>query len=151
MLITLLLIDFLIKRWVDTSLREEILVWKDFLGIDFYIHYVTNRGGAFGLLQAFFKPILILRILVVIGLVFYLVKENHPFKKMLFIATVLAGALGNIIDSFLYGHVIDMFHFLFWGRSYGIFNFADAMIFIGSLGLLFTPKKLEHGSITKEN
>ncbi len=150
-LLSLVLIDFFIKRLVDSFVKEPILIWKNFLGVDFYIHYVTNRGGAFGMLQAFFKPLLIFRIFVVVALLIYLIKENHPFKKNLFIVCVLAGALGNIIDSFLYGHVIDMFHFLFWGRSYGIFNFADAMIFVGSLGLFFTSKKIEHGSVTKEN
>jgi signal peptidase II len=145
------LVDFLIKRWVDFSVKEPILVWKNFLGIDFYIHYVTNRGGAFGMLQAFFKPLLIFRIFVVIALLVYLIKNDHTFKKSLCIVFVLAGAIGNVIDSFLYGHVIDMFHFLFWGRSYGIFNFADAMIFVGSLGLFITSKKIEHGSVTKEN
>ncbi len=146
-----MLVDFLIKRWVDFSVKEPILVWKNFLGIDFYIHYVTNRGGAFGMLQAFFKPLLIFRIFVVIALLVYLIKNDHTFKKSLCIVFVLAGAIGNVIDSFLYGHVIDMFHFLFWGRSYGIFNFADAMIFVGSLGLFITSKKIEHGSVTKEN
>jgi signal peptidase II len=145
------LVDFLIKRWVDFSVKEPILVWKNFLGIDFYIHYVTNRGGAFGMLQAFFKPLLIFRIFVVIALFVYLIKNKHAFKKNLCIVFVLAGAIGNVVDSFLYGHVIDMFHFLFWGRSYGIFNFADAMIFVGSLGLFITSKKIEHGSVTKEN
>jgi len=151
LLIFLVGVDLFIKKWVNSSVNEPILVWKNFLGVDFYIHHVTNRGGAFGMFQAFFKPILIFRIFAVLALICYLFKEDHSFKKIFFIISILAGALGNIIDSFLYGHVIDMFHFLFWGRSYGIFNFADAMIFIGSLGLLITPKKLEHGSITKEN
>ena len=58
------------------------------------------------------------------------------FVKKLFSVFILAGAIGNVLDSYIYGHVIDMFHFVFWGRSYGIFNFADAMIFLGGFGLL---------------
>ena len=44
---------------------------------------------------------------------------------------VAAGALGNVLDIFLYGHVVDMFYFVFWGWSYPVFNLADASIFIG--------------------
>ena len=142
MLVGLIAIDGLIKFWVNSSIFEPIVVWKNVIGIDFFIQYVTNRGGAWGMLASLYKPLLIVRILVIIGLLAYLWKKAPPFKKSLFLVLILAGALGNVLDSFIYGHVIDMFHFVFWGRSYGIFNFADAMIFIGSLGLIFTPKKI---------
>ena len=144
--ISLVTIDFLIKFWVNSNVFEPIVVWKNFSGIDFFIQYVTNRGGAWGMLAPFHKPLLIARILVIIGLLFYLWTESLTFKKSLFLVLILGGAFGNVLDSFLYGHVIDMFHFIFWGRSYGIFNFADAMIFIGSLGLIFTPRKIVHAN-----
>ena len=92
------------------------------------------------MLASLHKPLLIIRICVILGLLGYLWNTALSFKKTLFLIAILAGAVGNVLDSFLYGHVIDMFHFLFWGRSYGIFNFADAMIFMGSFGLIFTPK-----------
>ncbi len=142
--LTLLIIDAWIKRWVNSSLHEPIAVWRNFFGIDFFLHSATNRGAAWGMLAAFYKPLLILRIFVIVALVGYLVKKKPSLKKSSYIVMILAGATGNVIDSFIYGHVIDMFHFLFWGRSYGIFNFADAMIFLGSLGLIFTPKQVTH-------
>ena len=140
----LLLIDGSIKWWVDFTVHEPIAIWRNFFGIDFFIQHVTNTGGAWGMLAAFQKPLLIVRVLVIVAIVLYLWRVSLPFKKKLCLSLILTGAIGNVIDFFLYGHVIDMFHFIFWGRSYGIFNFADAMIFLGSLGIIFTPKQVKH-------
>ncbi len=142
----LVTIDFLIKLWVNSNVFEPIVVWQNRGHVDFFIQYVTNRGGAWGMLASFHKPLLIVRVLVIMGLLAYLWSEAPLFKKSLCLVLILAGAIGNVLDSFLYGHVIDMFHFLFWGRSYGIFNFADAMIFIGSLGLIFMPRTIDHAN-----
>ncbi|MEK7340156.1 MAG: signal peptidase II, partial [Verrucomicrobiota bacterium] len=49
---------------------------------------------------------------------------------------VLAGAVGNVFDCIIYGHVIDMFCFIFWGYIYPVFNIADAAIFCGILMML---------------
>ncbi len=133
-------IDLLIKVWVNHHPSLPIVVWQNFLGVDFYIQHVTNCGGAWGLFASFYKPLLIARILVIMVLIGYLFKETHTFKKALLITLILAGASANVVDSLLFGHVTDMFHFTFWGKSYGIFNFADALIFIGALGLFFLPK-----------
>jgi signal peptidase II len=46
-----------------------------------------------------------------------------------------------VLDYLLYGHVIDFFHFVFWGYSFPIFNCADSYITLGVLGLIFLPRK----------
>jgi signal peptidase II len=45
---------------------------------------------------------------------------------------VLGGAVGNLIDRAVYGHVIDyvLFHTPVW--SFAIFNLADAFISVGA-------------------
>ena len=50
---------------------------------------------------------------------------------------MLAGALGNIVDSLFLGHVVDMIHVVFWGWDYPVFNVADSFIFLGCLGFLW--------------
>ncbi|MFP3520005.1 signal peptidase II, partial [Pseudomonas sp. SIMBA_077] len=58
-----------------------------------------------------------------------------------------AGALGNLFDRFLYGHVIDyiLFHTETW--SFAVFNLADSFITVGAgcviLDELLQPKKAE--------
>ncbi|MBU6446833.1 MAG: signal peptidase II, partial [Verrucomicrobia bacterium] len=54
---------------------------------------------------------------------------------------VVTGAIGNVLDYCLYGHVIDFIHFTFWGYSFPIFNVADSCITIGILTLLLLPKQ----------
>ncbi len=146
LLVVLIVLDFYIKKWVNSPFFESINVWENFLGIEFNIQYVTNRGAAWGMFASFFKPLLIIRIFVILGLIIYLWKEAPTLKKSLPFVLILAGAMGNVLDSFLYGHVIDMFHFIIWEKSYGIFNLADAMIFLGCLGLIFTPKQVAHAN-----
>ena len=59
------------------------------------------------------------------------------------LALILTGAVGNLFDFFLYGHVIDMFHLNFWGYSYPVFNFSDLLITSGIAWLLLCKKKVE--------
>jgi signal peptidase II len=53
------------------------------------------------------------------------------------LSLVLTGALGNILDYFLYGHVVDLFRFSFRGYSFPVFNCADVWIFLGVSSLFF--------------
>jgi len=46
---------------------------------------------------------------------------------------ILAGAIGNAIDRLIYGCVIDYIHFF----SISIFNFADILISIGAILLVW--------------
>ena len=50
-------------------------------------------------------------------------------------ALVIAGALGNLIDRFAYGHVIDfiLFHTETW--SFAVFNIADSCITLGAISI----------------
>jgi signal peptidase II len=107
------------------------------LGIDFCIHHVTNKGIAWGLGGGLQNVILVARIAIIVGIVTYLKRSPKAHAQRFALALILAGGLGNIIDYFIYGHVIDMFHFIFWGYSYPVFNVADASIFCGIAALLF--------------
>lgn len=137
----LFVLDFLLKYWVHNFVLEPIVVFRSPFGVDFLIQCVTNRGGAWGMLSSFQIPLLLFRIGIAIGLSIYLFFYCQARRVALFITLVITGALGNIFDFFYYGYVVDMLHFTFWGRSYGIFNLADAMIFSGAVGLIFSTKK----------
>jgi signal peptidase II len=106
-------------------------VFENFLGINFSINYVENRGSAFGLFASYSEWLLAIRVAIVAGLLgylfFYLKQERHAFP----LSMILAGAIGNIIDCFRYGFVVDMFHFVFFGYDFAVFNVADSSICIG--------------------
>ena len=111
-------------------------VFKDWHGIDFSIVHVINKGAAWGLFSSLQDYLLYVRCAIIGGLITYLcfVKASNYRKWSLLFITV--GALGNVFDYFIYGHVIDMFYFIFWGYSYPVFNLADCAIFIGIALLL---------------
>jgi signal peptidase II len=102
-------------------------------GIDFCIRHVTNTGIAWGLGSSFQDFILLLRMAITAGVIFYMKRSSQKYA----LALIVAGGLGNIVDYFVYGHVIDMFHFILWGYSYPVFNIADTSIFLGIVALLW--------------
>lgn len=126
-----------------------IPVFKDFFGIDFSLNYVTNKGAAWGVLSTFQDYLLYLRFLIMGGILSYIIFVKLPFFKKFALSLVLTGAAGNVVDYFLYHHVVDMFFFCFWGYAFPVFNIADSMIFCGVVvlllhGLLESGKKHSH-------
>ncbi len=136
------MIDAFIKNYVHKNVTYPIVIWQNFLGIDFTIEHAVNTGAAWGILKSFQKPLLVARVFVILTLVIFMFKNAPNLKRSFYLSFIVGGALGNVLDFFLYRHVIDMFHFTFFSRSFGIFNFADAMIFFGCLGYLLTSKKI---------
>ncbi|RCW30063.1 lipoprotein signal peptidase [Marinilabilia salmonicolor] len=144
----ILLVDQGLKFWVKTNmmLGDEFSVFGDW----FYIHFVENNGMAFGMeLGGDFGKIFlsVFRIIAVVGIVWYLYKltlKKAPLGLVISVSMVLAGALGNIIDSafygmifnhsysqvatlfpegggyasFLHGRVVDMFYFPLFSGTY---------------------------------
>ncbi len=164
LVLLVLLIDQSLKIWVKTHMTygEEIPL----LGFDWaLIHFVENNGMAFGIsLGGDYGKLLLslFRILAVVFLVYYLRELAHrktSFGLMAGFALILAGALGNIIDSafygmifsssqyhdvarlfppgggyagFLHGKVVDMLYFpIFQGR------FPEGLPFVGGDYFLF--------------
>lgn len=105
-----------------------------FGGITFSLNYIVNTGAAWGVFAAYSGWLFLCRMGIILALVFFVPKK---FPVWL----VVTGAIGNVIDYFLYGHVIDFLHFTFWGYSFPIFNVADSCISLGILSLLLYPRK----------
>lgn len=111
-------------------------VFQDFFGIQFSINYISNTGAAWGFFGDYQIPLLILRIVLIAGLVVYFLKYHASRQLRIPLSMIIAGAISNVLDYFLYGHVVDMFHFVLWGYDFPVFNVADSAISIG-IGLLF--------------
>lgn len=162
-------IDQIIKIWVKTTM--EIGVTTPVLGNWFYLYFVENEGMAFGISfgENIGKLLLSLVRIGVAGLLIYYLfalikKKQAEWIVVITFSLIIAGAIGNIIDSlfygifwhyapFLYGRVVDMFYFkLFmlprgfplWGGQYffpAIFNIADACTTIGIFAIIIWNKK----------
>jgi signal peptidase II len=105
-------------------------------GIEFSWTLTYNEGAAWGVFDGFPIGLLLFRCFFIALLLFvYWSSRASPLSRTA-IAVILAGATGNIVDSFVHGHVIDMIHINFWGWHYPVFNLADAEICIGVVVLI---------------
>lgn len=129
--VLLLAADQIVKMCVKThmTLGEEIRVF----GHWFYIQFIENQGAAYGMEigGSYGKLILSLfRIAAVAALGWYirrLIKRAAPTGVIVGTSVILAGALGNILDSAFYGLIfsestsLEAAHFVPWGTGYASF------------------------------
>lgn len=123
-------------------------VFKSFLGVEFSLSHTTNKGAAWGAFADSQIYLLLFRVIFIAAVGVYLAFFNKRSKLFAPLLLVVTGALSNVVDFFIYGHVVDMLHFVFWGYDYPVFNVADVMIFIGIFWLLwlsFTDEKAYAG------
>lgn len=109
------------------TVGESIPVIGDF----FRITYVQNLGVAFGFLQGKKWIIAVGTIVAIIFICYHLYNEKNKIKlvEKMGYTYILAGAVGNMIDRYLRGYVVDMLDFR--GVWCFIFNLADVWINIG--------------------
>lgn len=113
-----------------------IPIFKNLWGIEFSISHQINTGAAWGMLSAYQMPLLYFRGLLIASLLIYMVFFNQQPAKRISFTLIIAGALGNVLDHYFYGHVVDMLHFVLWGYDFPVFNLADSAIFLGVACLL---------------
>ncbi|MFL2815438.1 MAG: signal peptidase II [Alphaproteobacteria bacterium] len=127
------LIDLLSKNKIISIFKDGV-VEKIYVNeyLDFIL--VFNTGISYGLFSGggdFQKWILIsLSILIVIFLLSFIRNESSILSK-LSISFIIGGALGNVLDRFIYGAVVDFISLHAKGFSWYIFNIADMFIVIG--------------------
>jgi signal peptidase II len=106
-----LIADQVLKIWIKTTmtLGQEIPVFGNW----FILHFTENEGMAFGLTFGGKTGKLLLsifRIIAVIFIGFYIYrlqkKSTHPGLLISF-SLIMAGAIGNIIDSAFYGLIFS--------------------------------------------
>ena len=65
--------------------------------------------------------------------ILYLIKNNSSQRLFCWaLAMILGGALGNVIDRVMYGHVIDFLDFYYKHSHFAAFNLADSAICLGA-------------------
>ena len=104
----------------------------------FHITLLHNTGIAFGLFKDQGSVFIIIPLMAVVLLVFniYYYRQNNEVINRTYIVSfslILGGALGNLMDRIVYGHVIDFIDFRIWP----VFNIADSAITIGAAVILF--------------
>jgi signal peptidase II len=105
-----------------------------------------NRGAAFGLwssLQSGWREVVLGgTILLALGVVGFLLTRPYyrSYAAQIALAAILGGAIGNVIDRFIFGAVIDFLDFYVGSYHWPAFNIADSAICVGVGLLLMVPR-----------
>jgi signal peptidase II len=106
---------------------------------------VYNRGAAFSFLsnaggwQRWFFMILSLGISIALVIWLRQLSRSEEGKRIFLVsglALILGGAIGNLIDRTLYGHVIDFIDVYYKTHHWPAFNIADSAISLGAAFLI---------------
>lgn len=130
------IIDQVVK-WACMGLTQRVTVIPGVLALT----YTENTGMAFSLFSGRAWALgVVSAVCILLGWLALRRYTLGPWSKtgaML----MLGGAVGNMIDRFLRGYVVDMFEALF--VQFAIFNVADAALTIGTplmaVSLIFRP------------
>jgi signal peptidase II len=129
-----LIFDQLTKLWVVQTfeLYDTIPLWSEV----FHFTYVTNKGAAFSLFSENGEWLRWLSLLVSAALMGFgaVVKLTNRWEQAGY-GLILAGAIGNGIDRFFNGEVVDFLDFRL--IRFPVFNVADICINIGIVCLLW--------------
>ncbi len=108
--------------------------------------YVENTGMAFGMGSGMTVLLAIASLVLAILLAGALVRYRdkiHVLSKVA-LALMIAGALGNVIDRFFLGYVVDFIRFDF--VEFAVFNVADICVTMGTIFLFMSLIFLEFQS-----
>jgi len=152
-----------LSQWLWISVLVIVLDQATKLLADHFLNYhqpvaiipmfnftlLYNKGAAFSFLndaggwQRWFFTIVssVISIVLIIWL-----RKLKASQKLLItsIALILGGAIGNLIDRSLYGHVIDFLDVYYQQHHWPAFNIADSAISIGAVLLIIDSLKNKH-------
>ncbi|CAN7579203.1 signal peptidase II [Rhizobium sp. LjRoot254] len=101
----------------------------------FYLNHTTNTGVAFSFLSGMSGWVIDIMRLAIVAFILWWWRTSRQAHGLVHFGfcMVIAGAIGNIIDRFIYGHVVDyvLFHTQTW--SFAVFNLADSLITVGAV------------------
>lgn len=101
----------------------------------FHITYAQNTGAAFSVLRGHSWILGVFTCIVAIAMLYYIYKVKKNGSKILLfsLSLIVSGGIGNMIDRFLLGYVVDFFDFMIWP----IFNVADVCVCCGCALLMW--------------
>lgn len=142
MAIVVIILDQMTKWWILTSVMtppQRIPV----TGI-FDLVLVYNRGVSFGLLGGApswaTAALIVFALLLSMALCIWMWRADSLLLGTA-LGFVVGGALGNVIDRFLHGAVVDFLDFHAAGYHWPAFNVADSAITIGVVILIIDSLK----------
>ena len=135
---TIFIVVFIIDQVVKYGFAN--LGW-DVDGPYMSLKLAYNYGVAFSMFSFLEHYLKYIQLVIVLIATIYLFMNKTVFKEYyLPIALLFAGGLSNILDRFTYGGVVDYFYW-HYGFEFAIFNFADVMIDLGVVIIIYKQIK----------
>jgi signal peptidase II len=135
---TIFIVVFIIDQVVKYGFAN--LGW-DVDGPYMSLKLAYNYGVAFSMFAFLEHYLKYIQLSIVLIAMIYLFMNKTVFKEYyLPIALLFAGGLSNILDRFTYGGVVDYFYW-HYGFEFAIFNFADVMIDLGVVIIIYKQIK----------
>lgn len=138
-------LDQVSKRWVDSSFElasRSIPAGQaggptEFIGEYVRIAKTYNDGAIFGFLDTSAMLMAVLTLFVIAGIAWYEWRHAAGLGPLVSIGLglLLGGAMGNLIDRLLYGHVVDFVDVGIGSTRWYAWNLADAAVFLGIVAL----------------
>jgi len=122
---TIVTLDQILKKLVEASLSvsESIPIVRNIL----HITYIRNTGILFGMFKGYNFLLIFISALAILGIIFYMFFGSRNLYRHICLVLILSGAIGNLIDRFLRGYIVDFIDIRIWP----VFNLADTAITIG--------------------
>ena len=135
LMLVLVAADQIAKRLAYVYLKKQPSISLIPGVLELHYLYPENRGIAFGMFQG---SILFLGVIVYAWI--HIPKERFYLPLLMIAAVLSSGALGNFIDRFFRGYVIDFIYFSL--INFPVFNLADIYVVVsGILLILFVCTK----------
>ncbi|MCC6734709.1 MAG: signal peptidase II [Bauldia sp.] len=124
------------SKWIAVATIKESAPQAILPILDLY--YTENPGIAFSFLRGSSPTLLLLAVVAVTIaiLVFWARSRDGGKLAALGFGLIVGGAIGNIVDRLIYGHVIDFLHLHIGDRTLFVFNLADAALTLGPILLV---------------
>ena len=111
------------------------VVFGPVLGL-FDFRLIHNTGGAWGIFSdsTFALGVFSLAVCLIASIYFFIASKHMNLFETVGFALVVAGGIGNAIDRFLLGYVVDFIEFAFF--EFPVFNVADIGVTCGFVILI---------------
>lgn len=136
--LVVVVLDQLTKHWITAA-----FVFAESREVTHFFNLVLayNKGAAFSLFASAsgWQRVFFMTVASVASVVIVYLLRKHAGQRLfsLALSLVLGGALGNLWDRAVLGHVVDFLDFHYGGYHWPAFNVADCAITLGVVFLLW--------------
>jgi signal peptidase II len=128
---------------VAVALADQLTKWlvvhkvhdRPILGDLLRLTLTENTGAAFGLFPGARASFILISLVAAVGLVYAQRLLRPRDARRPFLALVLGGNLGNLVDRVRLGHVVDFIDMGIGTARWPVYNLADIAVVAGAVGL----------------